>query len=230
MVRNHVLILSILPLLLNYLITPMIVISVISLPRFLEDPAYYIYIYGFILWPIYHIILVGMALSFFRMEKESIRGILGPVRDRPWFTIFMITVLLGLSILLFQIIEPRVIDLVYGPGAWEKTLIGFRSLPPAITIYSLAITPLTAGVCEELIWRGYLQTRFERLLHGRIWAAITLQAILFGLWHGISIIAPFSIIIGLACGYAYAKTKRLIPIMISHWLGDIIGLITIYVI
>ena len=46
--------------------------------------------------------------------------------------------------------------LSYGPGAWEKTLIGFRSLPPAITIYSLAITPLTAGVCEELIWGGYL--------------------------------------------------------------------------
>jgi choline-glycine betaine transporter len=47
----------------------MIVISVISLPRFLEDPAYYIYMYGFILWPIYHIILVGMALSFFRDGK-----------------------------------------------------------------------------------------------------------------------------------------------------------------
>jgi membrane protease YdiL (CAAX protease family) len=133
-----------------------IVISVISLPRFLKNPAYYIYMYGFILWPTYHIILVGMALNFFGVEKESIRGILGPVRDRPWLTVFLITVLLGPSILLFQIIEPRVIDLVYGPGAWEKTLIGFRSLPPAITIHSLAITPLTAGICEELIWRGYL--------------------------------------------------------------------------
>jgi membrane protease YdiL (CAAX protease family) len=61
-----------------------------------------------------------------------------------------------------------------------------------------------------------------------VWAAIALQAILFGLWHSISILTLFSIVIGLACGYAYAKTGRLIPIMISHWLGDTIGLTTIY--
>ncbi|MCL7396962.1 MAG: CPBP family intramembrane metalloprotease [Thaumarchaeota archaeon] len=228
MLRNNVLVLSILPVLLNYLITPTIVILAVSLPEFLKNPTYYIYMYGFILWPLYHIILAGITLGFFKMEKESIRSILGPLRDKPWLTILLTVALLGFSILIFQIIEPHVIDLVYGPGAWRQTLSGFRSLPPAITIYGLAITPLTAGVCEELVWRGYLQTRFKRLLHGKVWAAIALQAILFGLWHGISILTLFSIVIGLACGYAYAKTGRLIPIMISHWLGDTIGLTTIY--
>jgi choline-glycine betaine transporter len=78
----------------------MIVISFVSLPKFLEDPAYHIYMYGFIIWSIYHIILAGIALSFFKMEKGNIRGILGPVRDRPWLTILLIVTLPGISILI----------------------------------------------------------------------------------------------------------------------------------
>ena len=84
----------------NYLITPMIVISFVSLPKFLENLVYYIYMYGFILWSIYRIILAGIALSCFRMGKGSIRGILGPVRDKPWLTILLIVTLPGISILI----------------------------------------------------------------------------------------------------------------------------------
>jgi len=52
----------------------MIVISFVSLPKFLENLVYYIYMYGFILWSIYRIILAGIALSFFRMGKGNIRA------------------------------------------------------------------------------------------------------------------------------------------------------------
>jgi|GEM_PF-2726631 len=56
---------------------------------------------------------------------------------------------------LFQIIEPRVVNLIHSPRAWKQTLSGFRRLPPAIVVYGLAVTSLTAGICEELVWRGY---------------------------------------------------------------------------
>jgi membrane protease YdiL (CAAX protease family) len=87
---------------------------------------------------------------------------------------------------------------------------GFRSLWQSIGSYGLVVPPITAGVCEELVWRGYLLTRFERLLR-RAWMAILLQAILFGLWHGVSLLTLFSVIMGLVAGFVYAKTRSLVP-------------------
>ena len=42
---------------------------------------------------------------------------------------------------------------------------------------------LTAGFCEESIFRGYLQTQF-RALTGSVPAAVMLQAVIFGVSHG----------------------------------------------
>jgi len=51
-----------------------------------------------------------------------------------------------------------------------------------------------------------LLTKFERLSR-RTWAVMLLQAVLFGLWHGVSLFTPFSVLMGLAAGFAYAKTR-----------------------
>jgi membrane protease YdiL (CAAX protease family) len=228
MLRSHVLVLSLLPLILNNLVTPIVVVSAVSLPEFLKNPIYYIYMYGFVLWSVYHVLLAWVVFRFLKTEKENVRSMVGSVRDRPWLTALLVVTLLSFSVLLFQVIEPHIMDLVYGSGAWKRTLSEFRKLPLVMVIYGLAITSLTAGICEEIVWRGYLQTRFERLLHGRIWTAILLQALLFGFWHGVSLFTLFPILIGIVCGYVYAKTRKLIPIMISHWLGDVIGFITMY--
>jgi membrane protease YdiL (CAAX protease family) len=227
MLRTRVLILSVLPLILNGLATPAIVISLVSLPRFLEDPFYYIYTYGYFLWPVYHVILAGIALWFIKTERESVREVIGPVMDRPRLTAFLTIALLAFSLIIFQLAQPLVTELIYGPEAWEQVLSGFRRLSQSIGAYSLVVPPITAGVCEELVWRGYLLTRFERLLH-RAWMAILLQAILFGLWHGVSLFTLFSVIMGLVAGFVYAKTRRLVPIMVSHWLGDLAGLALMY--
>jgi CAAX protease family protein len=42
---------------------------------------------------------------------------------------------------------------------------------------------LSAGFCEELVFRGYAQRQFEALTHSR-WIALCLQAVLFGVSHG----------------------------------------------
>lgn len=42
---------------------------------------------------------------------------------------------------------------------------------------------LSAGFCEELVFRGYAQRQFEALTHSR-WIALCLQAALFGISHG----------------------------------------------
>lgn len=53
--------------------------------------------------------------------------------------------------------------------------------PPELALwFALSIS---AGFCEELIFRGYLQQQFTRVTH-RIWLGIAISAVFFGLSHG----------------------------------------------
>ncbi|MEM1538429.1 MAG: CPBP family intramembrane glutamic endopeptidase [Candidatus Nezhaarchaeales archaeon] len=153
---------------------------------------------------------------------------MGSVGGKARLSIAIIIGLLGLSVLIFQLVEPVATNILYGEGAWKQFLSEYRRLPLAFTLYGVLVTSLTAGVCEEMVWRGYLQTRLERMFTGRMWMAITVQAILFGLWHGISVHAIFTAIFGFILGLVYAKTRRPMLVVISHWLGDVIGFSTMY--
>jgi membrane protease YdiL (CAAX protease family) len=225
--NSHIIIVAILPLILNILITPMIIISIISLEEFLKTPFYYTYMYGPILWSIYHIFLTSLVYYFLKSEGESLKEIIGPFKNKILLMI-MVFSLIGLSIVLFQIIEPIMSDVLYGQGMWNQMINEYKRIPLTLAIYSILITPLTAGICEEIIWRGYLQTRLIHKFRNNSWVAILIQAILFGLWHSISIHTLFTAIFGFIYGFIFMKTKKLIPIMVSHWLSDIISFYFMY--
>ena len=53
--------------------------------------------------------------------------------------------------------------------------------------------------------------------------AIILQAIAFGVWHGISLHTIATAIIGLLFGYIYAKRRKLLLLSTAHVITDIIG-------
>jgi membrane protease YdiL (CAAX protease family) len=86
---------------------------------------------------------------------------------------------------------------------------------------------MIAGICEEFTWRGYILTRLEKIT-GKTVMAILIQATLFGLYHGFTINAIYTTIFGIITGTIYAKTRRLIPIMMGHWLNDAIGFTITY--
>jgi len=83
---------------------------------------------------------------------------------------------------------------------------------------------LTAGICEEMIFRGYLQRQFV-VWTGNAAAGIALQGILFGLAHAyqgptrILVIAVYGCMFG---SLAYWR-KSLRPGMLAHFLQDGIG-------
>ncbi|MCS7114733.1 MAG: CPBP family intramembrane metalloprotease [Candidatus Bathyarchaeota archaeon] len=210
------------------MVTPVVVVSAVSLQEFIKNSIYYIYTYGLVLWSVYHVFLAWLALRFFKAEKQNVGEIVGPIKGGLWLGILTVAVLLGLSFILFQIVEPYVTDLIYGPDMWKQFLSEYKRVPLALAVYGIAVTSLTAGVCEEIVWRGYLQTRFERLLLGKILAAVLLQAVLFGFWHSISVHTLFTAVFGFVYGLVYAKTKRLVPVMVSHWLGDVVGFSVMY--
>jgi hypothetical protein len=100
-----------------------------------------------------------------------------------------------------------------------------RLLPhtrPEIAVYLLVA--LTAGICEETIFRGYLQRQFTALTKSAAIGAL-LQGILFGLahayqgWKMIVIIAVY----GCLFGALVLWRRSLRPGIIAHFLQDGVG-------
>jgi len=86
----------------------------------------------------------------------------------------LLALVVGLLIGLFQVTQRRA-----GPEFWELIRTG-----KALYLFPLsaAFGFLTAGFTEEFFFRGFLQTRMERLTRSPL-AAVLLAAIAFGLYH-----------------------------------------------
>jgi membrane protease YdiL (CAAX protease family) len=97
----------------------------------------------------------------------------------------------------------------------------------------LAISWTTAAIGEEMLFRGFLQTRLQALFGtGRAagLAAVLLQAVLFGLAHAYQ--GPTGILttgaIGLAFGLVVLRTRSLWPVMVAHGLIDTVSMLALY--
>ena len=88
---------------------------------------------------------------------------------------------------------------------------------------------ITAGICEEIIFRGYLQRQFTGWTKSAA-LGIALQGILFGAYH-----APLglvSVITNAVCGALLYGTlaawrRSLRPGMIAHTAGDAVGVLVL---
>lgn len=87
---------------------------------------------------------------------------------------------------------------------------------------SFFILALSAGFCEEVIFRGYFQKQFAAIFQNE-WTAILSQGILFGISHGyqgikyVIVISVYGILFGIFVHF----TKNLKPVIITHSWQDI---------
>jgi membrane protease YdiL (CAAX protease family) len=83
---------------------------------------------------------------------------------------------------------------------------------------------VSAGICEELAFRGYFQQQFAALAHNR-WIALFVQAGLFGISHGYQGIESCAKItlFGLLYGVLALWRRSLRPGMVAHTGGDILS-------
>jgi uncharacterized protein len=103
---------------------------------------------------------------------------------------------------------------------------GVRSMLPhsGLEITLWVLMSLTAGFCEELIFRGYLQRQFAALTNS-VWAAIVLQGIAFGAAHGYQgwklmvVIAVYGSLFGVLAQWR----RSLRPGMLTHFIQDGMG-------
>jgi uncharacterized protein len=124
--------------------------------------------------------------------------------------------------------------LIFGGGVLQGLAYLLKAAPPQTMRAMMPQTraemilwvlmSLTAGFCEEVIFRGYLQRQFSALSHS-LAGGIALQAIVFGLSHGyqgwkfMSIIAFYGACFGLLAYWRHS----LRPGMLGHALQDTAG-------
>jgi membrane protease YdiL (CAAX protease family) len=92
----------------------------------------------------------------------------------------------------------------------------------------LLFTTLTAGIMEELLFRGYLMPRLQLLLKNN-WLTIIISSLLFGLAHYsygslAQMINP--LFIGLIFAWHYQKYRNIKVLIICHFLIDFISVLT----
>jgi membrane protease YdiL (CAAX protease family) len=102
-------------------------------------------------------------------------------------------------------------------------------LPHGFHLFAALTLGITAGVCEEVLFRAYLMTEFARAGYGKTMQTI-IPGLAFGLAHAgylnqgflvwLGIVVPTAFL-GMMWGLAYQLGRRsLIPVMVAHFLND----------
>jgi len=95
----------------------------------------------------------------------------------------------------------------------ESLVVDPRPWPLAATLLAIAVTP---GLCEEVLFRGYLQRTLQRRL-AFPWHFLVSGG-LFALFHQQVLSLPSLLIVGFYLGFVYSCFGSLYPTMLSHFL------------
>jgi membrane protease YdiL (CAAX protease family) len=191
----------------------------------LTEPLFPGYLrYGYLKKLIIWIWLMALFLIVTKIEKKEFLIWKDGSRSL-WFYIISVICLFALVMLAsaFQLLLPK-LGFKIIPSPFLREMILYLQTHP----FLLVLTCITAGVVEELIFRGYLIPRFCILFRNK-YPAVIVSALLFGLVHAgygtfLNMFVPF--LLGLIFGVYYLKYKNLTPLIICHFLIDLLSLIS----
>ena len=156
------------------------------------------------------------VIAFIAMKLTGQEKKLLPTKSRLWLQILIGVALAAVLCLLLGIV----------PILCGTSIIGSHSDPSAGFLAISAVQDiLFIGVCEELVFRGYIQNQFEIWLKKCKWLAPLIAAVLFGLWHiinGSLFQVLLTTLIGCVFGYSkyFIKDCSLLSLIIAHGLYD----------
>jgi hypothetical protein len=162
---------------------------------------------------------VVLAIRGFYLEPSSI---LPWRRPRPAEIGAAIAGTLGLNHLLtlYGAWQDRVLPAPEILRALYDSLLAYRG--PADFALLLAVFALVPAVCEEMLFRGFLQSGLERLL-GRPARAVAAGALIFGVFH----LDPWRfvgiVVLGLFLGHLRSATGSLLPAIVAHAANNIVS-------
>jgi membrane protease YdiL (CAAX protease family) len=164
--------------------------------------------------------LVAYIRAGVKRRGSSLRDLIGGDWTRVWFVLRDAAIAIAFLLLFAIVIQ------VLGHLFRLAPTSGLRSAIPqsqAEVVFFL-LTAFTAGFCEELVFRGYLQRQFAAFTQNAA-AAVVLQGVTFGLAHGyqgwkyVIVIGVFGSLFGLLA----IRRRSLRAGMIAHFVQDGVG-------
>jgi len=148
----------------------------------------------------------GIGLGRFQAEDAGAGAVLWVA---SWVLVFVLSILLS------------------GLGSRNVDFLP-RALPLWFRVADAVVIAVTAGVTEEVVVRGYAQTRLEQL-RAPAAVVILLPTALWGLLHLYQGVGPALTIFCLGLAYAvwFQTTRRLWPLIIAHTLFDLTQLVLV---
>lgn len=129
-------------------------------------------------------------------------------------------VAIGISFLVVAEWAARILNSLMGPYA-AKSIQSIlpRSTPEVVLWIAISVS---AGICEEIVYRGYFQKQFAAYTNS-VAAAVVLQGVVFGVAHAYQGLHQVIIIamLGMLYGCLAAWRKNLRANMIAHAASDI---------
>ena len=177
-------------------------------------------------------LVVGYVWIGLRLRRTRMRDVIGGKWNT--FEAFLLDIAIAagfwfVSILLLAALRfamgilPKAHDL----GEVKRTL-GFLIPRTTEELLLWLVVSITAGICEEIIFRGYLQQQ-SRLITGNAWLGIIVSGIVFGAGHGYQglrmmiVIAVYGMMFGLLAHFR----KSLRPGMMAHaWQDTLTGIVS----
>lgn len=165
-------------------------------------------------------LLTGLVWWGIRSRGVKLRDLVGG--DWPnWRRVFADLLVAGGFLILSNVV---LAIFVYVLKASKNPAI--RAIAPhgrtEVIVYLLL--SLTAGICEEIIFRGYLQKQFTAITRSAV-AGLLIQGVIFGIGHAYQGIRFVPIIAAYGClfGLLALWRRSLRPGIIAHFLQDGIG-------
>ncbi len=176
------------------------------------------------------VIVSEWALSFYIWLGGQIPGAtrLRDLVGRRWSNTKDALRDLAIAVVVWIVVTAVAVFMSFALGPSHIESFGFLNPRGGAEVTLWVMMSITAGFCEELLFRGYLQQQFQALT-GSMVLAVSAQGILFGMAHwyqGAKMMIVITVL-GILFGVLAHWRKSLLPGMIAHALGDIVNLIAI---
>lgn len=167
------------------------------------------------------LLTAAAILLWFRLRHKPLGKAAGLRRCSGWTAAFSAFAALGLFVAIN-------LALTLLPAVWlsdyndHMELLLSTGLIPALSI------AVAGPLAEKLMFRGVIQTRLEQAMP--VWAAVVLQAVLFGVVHGTPVQMAYAFLLGLVFGFLRSRTGSILPGFAAHAafnaMNDPLGLIS----
>ena len=172
------------------------------------------------------ILILPMPLMLLFYGKYDLKRVLRINKIGP-LNVFLIFCLMFCAFWVVNILNTWYLLLI-------KSIFGYvkaSGVPPAADAKSLVIYILiigvSAGVCEEVMFRGTIMRSFERF---GAYKAIFITAVLFGLWHMYFTSFFGTFILGLLIGFIVYRSNSIFGGMFAHFTHNTLSVVFPYII